>query len=101
MKMDNQSKGKVEISKGGAPDSKANVSGKKGMGSQSGNHLPKGRGNKLSSEAGSRASGKDMSQYSDIQKGRREDTRYPRKQCKRRDECVICLSWEGGKDVRR
>jgi len=72
MKMDNQ-KGSVEISKGGSPDSKANVSGKKGMGSESGNQLPKGKGNKLSSEAGSRASGKDASQYSDVQKGHRED----------------------------
>jgi hypothetical protein len=68
-----QEKGRVSISKGGAMDKKANVSNQKGMGSQSGNQLPKGRGNSLSKEAGSRASGKDMAQYADVKKGRRED----------------------------
>lgn len=68
-----QEKGRVEISKGGKMDPKANVANMKGKGSQSGNQFPKGRGNSLSKEAGSRASGKNMAQYADVKKGRRED----------------------------
>jgi len=39
-------------------------SSKKGKGSQSGNQLPKGRGNSLSSEGGKDLKKKDNSQYS-------------------------------------
>jgi hypothetical protein len=66
-------KGRVEITKGGAANPKANVPNMPGYGSKSGNQLMKGKGNKLSSEAGHRASGKNVAQYADVKKGRRED----------------------------
>ena len=44
----------------------------KGKGSTSGNQLPAAKGNKLSSEAGSLAKGKDASQYAGVEKGLRE-----------------------------